>query len=411
MNTSNSITVTCPACGHEFPLSEAVLGSLRDGVRKELSADVVKREQTLDKKLSELRTREEQLHKQAVDLDGEVQKQVGVRLKEAETRARKQAEDALALQMQDLQAQLTEKSGALKTAQEQELSLLRDKRRLQEEREAFTVEMARKLDAERATLRQQMGEQFAEQNRLKLAEREKVIEDLRLQMEALQRKAAQGSQQTQGEVLELDFAARLTAAFPTDKVEEVSKGVRGGDVSQQVISPTGRGCGSILYETKRTKNWADAWIPKLKEDMRNAKAELGVIVTETLPEGIKRFGLVDGIWVSDFASALPLATSLRWSLHQLAIGKLSQEGAREKAAILYTYLTGAEFRQRVEGVIEAFSAMKEDLEAEKRALTKHWAKREKQLGQVVENMAAMYGDIQGISGNALQRIEALSLPE
>lgn len=158
MNTSNAITVTCPACGHEFPLSEAVLGSLREGVRKELSADVVKREQTLDKKLSELRTREEQLHKQAVDLDSEVQKQLGARLKETEARARKQAEDSLALRMQDLQAQLTEKSGALKIAQEQELTLLRDKRRLQEEREAFAVEMARKLDAERATLRQQLRE-------------------------------------------------------------------------------------------------------------------------------------------------------------------------------------------------------------------------------------------------------------
>lgn len=411
MNASNTITVTCPSCGHDFPLSEAVLGSLREGVRKELSADVVKREQALDKKLGELRTREEQLHKQAVDLDGEVQKQLGARLKEAEARARKLAEDALALKLQDLQTQLTEKSSALKTAQEQELALLKEKRRLQEEREAFAVEMARKLDTERAALRKQLGEQFDEQNRLKLAEREKVIEDLRLQMEALQRKAAQGSQQTQGEVLELDFAARLTTAFPTDRVEEVSKGVRGGDVSQHVISPTGRDCGTILYETKRTKNWADAWVPKLKEDMRNAKAELGVIVTETLPEGIKRFGLVDGIWVADFASALPLASSLRWSLHQLAIAKMSQEGAREKSAILYTYLTGAEFRQRVEGVIEAFSTMKEDLEAEKRALTKHWAKREKQLGQVVENMAAMYGDIQGISGNALQKIDALSLPE
>lgn len=322
MNTSNTITVTCPACGHEFPLSEAVLGSLREGVRKELSADVVKREQTLDKRLSELRTREEQLHKQAVNLDSEVQKQLDARLKDAESRVRKQAEDSLALKMQDLQSQLAEKSSALKTAQEQELALLRDKRRLQEEREAFTVEMARKLDAERAALRQQLGVQFDEQNRLKLAEREKVIEDLRVQMEALQRKATQGSQQTQGEVLELEFAARLSATFPADRVEEVSKGVRGGDISQHVISPTGRGCGTILYETKRTKNWADAWIPKLKEDMRNAKAELGVIVTETLPESIKRFGLVDGIWVADFASALPLATSLRWSLHQLAITKL-----------------------------------------------------------------------------------------
>jgi hypothetical protein len=182
-------------------------------------------------------------------------------------------------------------------------------------------------------------------------------------------------------------------------------------VSQKVINTTGRDCCIILYETKRTKNWTDAWVPKLKEDMRNAKAELGIIVTESLPDGIKRFGIIDGVWVADFVSALPLATSLRWSLHQLAIAKLSREGAREKAAVLYTYLTGPEFRQRVEGVIESFATMKEDLEAEKRALTKHWSKREKQLTQVIENMSAMYGDVQGISGNALQEIGALSLCE
>jgi hypothetical protein len=411
MNTINTITVTCPACGHEFPLSEAVLGSLREGVRKEFSADVSKREQSLDKKLTELRTREEQLHKQAVDLDGEVQKQLSARLKEAEARARKQVEDSLALKFGDLQMQLTEKTGALKTAQEQELTLLRDKRKLQEEREAFAVEMARKMDAERTTLRQQLTEQLDEQNRLKHAEREKIIEDLRREMEALQRKATQGSQQTQGEVLELDLVANLAATFLIDKLVEVSKGVRGADISQTVISPTGRTCGIILYESKRTKSWADAWVPKLKDDMRNAKAELGIIVTETLPEGIKRFGLVDGVWVTDYASVLPLASSLRFTLHQLAIAKLSQEGAKEKAAILYAYLTGVEFRQRVEGVVEAFTTMKEDLEAEKRSLTKHWAKRDKQLTQVVENMANMFGDMQGIAGSALPDIKALALPE
>lgn len=411
MSTASVITVTCPACGHEFPLSEAVLGSLREGVRKELFADVIKREQGLDKKLNELRLREEQLRQQAVDLDAEIQKQIAARLKETEARVRKQAEDGLSLKLQDLQAQLAEKANALKTAQEQELALMREKRRLQEEKEAFALEMARKLDSERATLRQQLSEQLEEQGRLKLAEREKIIEDLRVQMEALQRKAAQGSQQTQGEVLELDLAASLAASFPVDAIEEISKGVRGADVSQTVVSATGRACGIILYEAKRTKAWADAWIPKLKEDMRNAKAELGVIVTETLPEGIKRFGLVDGIWVTDYASILPLATSLRWSLQQLAVAKLSQEGAKEKTAILYAYITGAEFRQRVDAVIEAFTCMKEDLEAEKRAITKHWAKRDKQLTQVVENMAAMYGDIQGLSAMALPDIKALSLTE
>jgi hypothetical protein len=406
---NSTITVTCPACGHEFPLNEAVLGSLREGVRKEISADVSKREQTLEKKLGDLRTREEQLRKQATDLDIEVQKKLDARLKEAEAKARKQAEESLALRMQDLQAQLTEKAGALKDAQSKELELLRDKRRLQEERESFSVEMARKLDTERAALRQQLSEQIAEEGRLKLAEREKTIEDLRRDMEVLQRKAAQGSQQTQGEVMELDLAASLVAAFPADTFQEVSKGVRGADVSHLVMSATGRPCGIILYEAKRAKTWADGWISKLKEDMRAAKAELGVIVSEVLPPGLKRFGLVDGVWVTDLPSVLALASSLRWSLHQLAMAKLNQEGAKEKTAMLFAYLTGAEFRQRVEGVIEAFAAMKEDLEAEKRAITKHWGRRDKQMTQVVDNMATMFGDIQGLAGRSLPDIKVLAL--
>lgn len=409
MTSSPTITVTCPACGHEFPLSEAVLGSLREGVRKELSADVSKREHSLEKKLAELRSREEQIRKQSVDLESEVQKRLQTQLKEAETRARKLAEDSLALQLKDLESQLAEKAGALRTAQEKELELRRAQRRLKEEREAFEVEMTRKIDAERDALRQKLTAQLEDENRLKFAEREKVITDLRREMELLQRKAAQGSQQTQGEVMELDLAANLGATFPADKIAEISKGVRGADIAQSVISPTGRDCGVILYETKRTKNWADSWMAKLKDDVRNAKAELGVIVTETLPEGVKRFGLVEGVWVTDYASVLPLASSLRFTLQQLAIAKLAQDGAKEKMVILYSYLTGAEFRQRVEGVIDAFTTMKEDLDAEKRALTKHWARREKQLSQVVENMAGMFGDIQGISGSALPDIKSLAL--
>jgi hypothetical protein len=409
MTSSPHITVTCPECGHAFPLSEAVLGSLRDGVRKELSADVAKREHSLEKKLTELRTREEHLHKQSADLESEVQKRLHAQLKEAEARARKLAEDSLSLQLKDLETQLAEKAGALRTAQEKELELRRAQRRLKEEREAFEIEMTRKIDGERDALRQKLTAQLEEENRLKFAEREKVITDLRHEMELLQRKAAQGSQQTQGEVMELDLAANLGVTFPSDKIAEISKGVRGADIAQSVISPTGRDCGIILYESKRTKNWSDAWVPKLKEDMRNARAELGVIVTETLPEGVKRFGLVDGVWVTDYASVLPLASSLRFTLQQLAIAKLAQDGAKEKMAILYAYLTGAEFRQRVEGVIDAFTTMKEDLDAEKRALTKHWARREKQLGQVVENMAGMFGDIQGISGSALPDIKSLAL--
>jgi hypothetical protein len=405
-----TITVKCPECGHGFPLSEAVLGSVRDGIRKELSADVSKREQALETKLAAVRAREDQIREQAARVDEEVKKGLAARLGEVEAKARRQAEEALSLRLKELEGELADKARALKSAEKNELDLRRDQRRLKEEREAFELEAARKLDAERDKIRQQVSEQAAEQNRLKLAEREKVIADLRREMGALQRKAEQGSQQAQGEALELDFAAALRACFPNDQVAEVAKGVRGADVVQTVVSQTGRGCGAILYETKRTKDWGKGWPAKLRDDMLRAKADVGVIVTEALPADVKRFGLVDGVWVADPASAVPLAHSLRWSLGQLAVARLGQEGAKEKMEILYRYLTGSEFRQRVEAVIEAFTSMKGDLEAEKRALTRHWAKREKQLSQVVENMSAMYGDIQGASGNALQAIPSLELP-
>jgi hypothetical protein len=404
-----TITVKCPKCAHEFPLSEAVLGSVRDDIIKEVSVDVAKRELALETKVAAVRTREEQIRKQAAEVDEEVKKQLAARMGAVEGKARRQAEEALALKMKGLEDEVAEKTKALKSAEKNELDLRRDQRRLAEEREKFELEAERKLQAEREKVRHQITEQVTEQNRLKLAEREKVITDLKNEMEALQRKAEQGSQQAQGEVLELDFAAALRASYPSDQVAEVAKGIRGADVVQTVISPTGRRCGVILYEAKRTKNWGADWTAKLKSDMIEAKANIGVIVTEVLPAEMKRFGLIDGVWVTDRVSAIPLAHSLRWSLSQLAIAKMGQEGAKEKMEILYGYLTGSEFRQRVEAVIEAFTSMKEDLEAEKRAILKHWAKREKQLSRVVDNMASMYGDIQGLSGNALQAIPSLEL--
>ena len=212
-----------------------------------------------------------------------------------------------------------------------------------------------------------------EENRLKIAEKEKVISDLMLKLDEAQRKAVQGSQQTQGEVLELDFEQQLRQTFPIDAINEIAKGVRGADVLQEVRSNLGRPCGLILYELKRTQNWSDGWVAKLKEDLRNAKAEIGVIVTEVLPKGVARFGQQEGVFVCDLASAIPLAHTLRRMVQELAIARGHQEGAQEKMQLLYAYLTGVEFRQRVSAVIEAFGMMRADLEKERRGLTRAWA--------------------------------------
>ena len=410
---TESIAVRCPSCHHEFPLGEAVLGSVRDGLTKELHADVERREKTLAEKLKALSEQQSALEKKAAEqqelVEAQVRQQVARATEEIKTKAAKQALEAQEVVMKDLRAELSDKAGALRKAQEQELELRKEKRLLEEAKEALKLEVQRTLDEERGKLKEQLRAASDEENRLKIAEKEKVIHDLMSKLDEAQRKAAQGSQQTQGEVLELDFEQQLRQTFPIDQINEISKGVRGADVLQEVRSNVGRPCGLILYELKRTQNWSDGWVAKLKEDMRGAKAEIGVIVTEVLPKGVVRFGQQDGVFVCDIASAIPLAHALRRMVQELAIARGHQEGAQEKMQLLYSYLTGVEFRQRVSAVIEAFSMMRGDLEKERRGMTRSWAKREKHINSVVENMAGMIGDVQAISGNALQDIPALEL--
>lgn len=180
-------------------------------------------------------------------------------------------------------------------------------------------------------------------------------------------------------------------------------------MSQEVISRTGRPCGTIIYEMKRTKNWSNDWPAKLKRDMRDARADVAMLVTQALPAGVDHFGEVDGVWVADYASALPLAHALRAGLHEIMLVKGHQQGAKEKQALLYDYLTGNDFRQRVQAVIDAFTSMRGDLDKERRSMTRLWSKREKQLGAVIDNMSGMFGDVQGLSGGAVGAIAGLEL--
>ncbi len=409
---SQQITVRCAACSEEFPLGDAVLGSVRDGLEKELRVEVERREKAVAEKVKALNEQQTALTRQAADLQEQVEsavrERVGQQTAEIRSKAVKQATEAQEMAVKELRAELSEKANALKLAQAQELELRRAQRQLEEATEAMKLEVQRTLDKERGALKAQLRAAADEENRLRLAEKEKVITDLMTKLDEAQRKATQGSQQTQGEVLELDFEQQLRSAFPLDLISEVSKGLRGADVSQEVRSPLGRACGVIVYELKRTQNWSDSWITKLKEDMRGMKAEIGVVVSEALPKGVTRFGQHDGIFVCDLASAIPLAHTLRRMVLELALARGHQEGAQEKMQLLYTYLTGVEFRQRVTGVIEAFVMMREDLEKERRGLTRAWAKREKHINSVVESMAGMIGDVQAISGNALQEIPTLA---
>jgi hypothetical protein len=210
-------------------------------------------------------------------------------------------------------------------------------------------------------------------------------------------------------VQELELEALLTAKFPMDHIQPVAKGEYGGDVLQRVTGPLGQVCGRILWESKRTKNWSDGWLVKLREDQRQAKAELAVIVTQTLPKDVDTFDFIDGIWITHPKATLPVAMALRQSLMEVAAARQATEGQQTKMEMVYDYLVGPRFRQRVQAIVEAFSTMQEDLDKERKVITKQWAKREEQIGRVMQATVGMYGDLQGIAGKTLQEIEGLEL--
>jgi hypothetical protein len=408
----NTDIILCPNCKTEIPLTDAVTHRIRE----ELDIEYAARRRELDKETSDreakLAEQRRQLEKQQKQLDEEVAAKLAKERQKLLAEARANAQQSLTVEMQDLQARLREREDRLKQAQQAELELRKKQRDLEARAQVMELEVARKLDAECVKVREQAQRAAVEAERFKLAEKEKVISDLHREIQNLKQKAEQGSMQLQGEVLELDLEARLAAQFPRDDIEPVAKGQRGADVLQRVHTNAGHYCGSIKWETKRAKNWSKDWPAKLKEDQRAAKADLAVLVSQVLPAEVNGFGWFDGVWMCDATFAMPLAVALRQGVVTAAVARQNGEGRQSKMEELFAYLTSLEFRQRVEGVVETFKAMGEDLEAEKRALQKHWARREKQLAQAVMHTAILYGSVQGIVGQAaLPEIKILQLED
>jgi len=297
-----------------------------------------------------------------------------------------------------------------------EAELLRKARELDEREQQIQVETERKITEETARIRDQVAqlaekrlETELEKQRLGDEEKRQQIDTLQRKVEELQRTLRQGSQQVQGEAQEVLLRDVLTQRFPFDLLDDVPKGVNGADVVQRVRSSDGYECGTILWESKRTKSWSDAWLPKLRDDQRETRAALAVIVTEALPTGMRHFALVDGVWVCGWTYAASLATVLRSGMIDLAHARRAAEGREDKMQMLYGYLTGSEFKTRVTGIMEAFSDLQEDLASERRAMLTRWKRREKQLQRALVNVTGLYGDLQGIAGAKLADIPALSL--
>ena len=367
-------SISCPSCGKKIPLTSAL--------RTEIEASV-----------------KEEYDRQLTD-----------ELDRARKQAAKDAEKKSAHELTALKEELKAQAKDLEHARQTELAMRKRERDLERKQQELELTVARKLDDERNRIVAETQTRAAEQHRLKDAEKERQLTEMRRQIEDLKRKAEQGSQQLQGEAGEEELETMLRAAFPFDDITPVAQGIRGADLHHMVLDSRGARSGAILWECKNAKNWSDGWIAKLKDDQRTLRADAAILVTASLPKGCTRFAVIDGVLVTDFACAAAVAGLVRSHLLQLAQTRSAVVNKDEKLELLYRYLSGIEFRQRVEAIVEAFERMREDLDQERRAAERQWARRTKQIESVTFNIAGMYGDLQGLVPT-LPSIARLELPE
>lgn len=402
-------TIICPNCKTEIKLTESLAAPLIEATRRDYEQRIAQKEIDLSKREAALSKAKESLDEQIA----EKLKQERSKIAADEARKAKQVVqtdlDQKSREVTELQEVLKQRDVKLAEAQQAQADVMRKQRALDDALREANLTVEKRVQEGLSATRDQARKEVEEQQRLKVAEKEQIIVSMQKQIEELKRKAEQGSQQLQGEVQELELESLLRAKFPRDTIEPVPKGEYGGDVLHRVVGPLGQVCGTILWESKRTKNWSDGWLAKLREDQRAAKAEIAIIISQVLPKDVETFDLIDDVWVAHPRVAIPVATTLRQSLIELAMARQASEGQQTKTEMVYQYLTGPRFRQRVQAIVEAFSSMQEDLDREKKAITKQWAKREEQIERVMQATVGMYGDLQGIAGKTLQEIEGLDL--
>jgi hypothetical protein len=442
--------ISCPECGHRFGLSDALTAQLEAEVASRLRADHEARlkraveearasaERRLMLELTDLRDQlgekdqkakaieaeqlelkrktrelEEQnrtlAERTRAEVEAELRKEEQMRVQAAVAAAQHKVREDTASELKLLSEQLAEQQRKLREAQDAELALRREKSNLEARQRELDLEVARKIDEEKQRLEASIRKLASEEQALKLKERDKQIEDLKKLLEEAKRKSEQGSQELQGEVLELDIQAALERQFPQDVIKPVPKGMRGADLLQEVRDRGTQRCGTIIWETKNTRNWSPAWIDKLKEDQRAAGANLAVLVSVALPQEIGEFGRIEGVWVASLRVWRTLALALREQLIQVAFAHAASEGKQEKMELLYQYLCGDQFSQRVHAIVEAFTELREQIERERLAMEKNWRQREKQIERVMLNTVRMYAEMRGIVGKSLPQIASLEL--
>ena len=432
--------ILCPNCKTEISVDDVLHAQIEARIRGQYEADkrkdkeaVAAREAALSKKAEELETAKKHADKALADaisgkvaelakkeeeleavkrnaesaISSAVKEKLAQREQEIRKQAQRDAENDKKQEMDLLKAREEDLTAKLTAARHEQIQLMDEKQKLRDEKEAFEIEKRRQLDEERGKIKEEADKKAAAAYQSILAQKDKTLTDALHVNEELKRKIEQGSQQSQGEVAELDLKKELGKAFMYDTIDSVPKGIRGADAIHKVRNAAGKDCGQIIWEVKNTKTWSEGWIQKLKDDQRAVHADVAILVSNVLPDDVKAFASRDGVWVCDARLAIPLARVVRDMLEAITREKGMAIGKNEKMDILYQYLTGVQFKQRIEAIVETFTSLGQDIEKEKRYFTKKWATQEKQIERILTNTIGVYGDIDGMI--SLPKIQALEL--
>jgi hypothetical protein len=411
----NETQIKCPNCGTSIDVQDILSHQLEEEIKQKYQSQIAEEKKKYAAEFEGLNKAKEEFEKKKKQENELFQERLETQLKQEkkaiEEKVKAKLKEEQSEQFDALQKELNEKSEQIKELNRTKVEIEKLKREKAELKEAIEAESQKKLNEILIAEKEKIRKSEEDKNELRFKEMQMQLEAQKKLTEEMRRKQDQGSMQMQGEVQELAIEEWLAVKFPLDTIEEIKKGARGGDCIQIVHTRTEQNCGTIYYESKRTKDFQPSWIEKFKADIREKGANIGVLITEVMPSDMDRLGLKDGIWICNYEEFKGLCAVLRESIIQVSTAISTQENKGDKMDMLYDFLTSSTFRMEIEAIVEGFTSMKIALDSEKRAMQRIWKEREKQIEKVVTNTIDMYGSIKGIAGNAIQSVKALELPE
>lgn len=404
----DSTQIICPKCGTLINVEDVLAHQIEEKYKEELNENISKIESKYNEKEKSLVIKEEELNKKSIKIDAQVKKKLKLEVKKQEEIIKKQVEEDFKMKFDSLSEENEESKKRIKNLKLTEIENEKLKRKIEDQKQELELEFEKSLNEKLKEETIEIKKREAERVELKLREKEETVKALTGKLDEMKRRAEQGSMQLQGEVQEIALEELLQTLFAIDNIEEVAKGVKGADIIHTIHNNSGSACGKIIYESKRTKKFNDGWIEKLKNDALEAKADICVIVTEAMPNGIEKIGFKDGVWICNYFDIKGLVLVLRESLISINAAYDAQSNRGEKMQMLYDYLTSNEFKLQLSAILEGYSHLQDSYIKEKRAMERIWKDREKQLERVLLNTNQFIGSIQGIAGSSMPEIDKIA---